>query len=290
MKHSVIALFILCATVLLSACGTSKVGVGQQTKVENTQKKAPASSAEFVKMVNNNKVDAQNIVADLDFSGFVNDKKVSMALPGSLHMRKDKMIRIQIFVPVLGSEIGRLEFTPTYVLIIDRMHKQYLKEDYTNASFLKQNGIDFYSLQSLFWNKLLVPGTRSVSDADAAKFTANLKGTGDDVKVSLNSGKLSFVWDVDRESGLISEANAVYNSQNHGKSALNWKYSDFQTVGNKQFPGREEFSLSGKTKKVTILLDMDDIETTSDWNLNTEISKKYKKVKASDILSKLFNK
>ncbi len=46
------------------------------------------------------------------------DKDITV--PGKLSMRKDEVIRIQLFIPILGTEVGRLEFTPNYVLIIDR--------------------------------------------------------------------------------------------------------------------------------------------------------------------------
>ncbi len=75
-------------------------------------------------------------------------------------MRKDEVIRIQLFIPILGTEVGSLEFTPDYVLIIDRLHKEYIKADYTQVDFLKKQGINFYSLQALFWNQLLLPGQR----------------------------------------------------------------------------------------------------------------------------------
>lgn len=58
----------------------------------------------------------------------------------------------------MGSEVGRLEFTPDYVLVIDRMHKEYLKGDYNQLDFLRDNGLNFYSLQALFWNQALPPG------------------------------------------------------------------------------------------------------------------------------------
>lgn len=51
-----------------------------------------------------------------------------ISVPGSLKMRKDEVIRLQLFIPILGTEVGRLEFTPDYVLIVDRLHKEYIKQ------------------------------------------------------------------------------------------------------------------------------------------------------------------
>ena len=80
------------------------------------------------------------------------------------------------------------------MLIIDRLHKEYIKADYTQVDFLKKQGVNFYSLQALFWNQLLVPGTKKVTDADLKKFSANLDVVGENVPVALQYGKLNYTW------------------------------------------------------------------------------------------------
>lgn len=118
--------------------------------------------------VNDRKVTADNIVADLTFSATMGSKDVSV--PGSLHMRKDQMIRLQLFVPFIHTEVGRLEFTPDYVLVVDRLHKQYVKADYNKLDFLRANGLDFYALQALFWNQLFLLGRRPWTKATCRSF------------------------------------------------------------------------------------------------------------------------
>lgn len=100
-------------------------------------------------------------------------------------MRKDECIRIQLLMPILRSELARIEFTPDYVLLIDRYHKEYIKASYSEVSFLANNGISFYSLQSLFWNQLTAPGAKHLSAADLKKFAADITAAGSRVPVSL---------------------------------------------------------------------------------------------------------
>lgn len=95
----------------------------------------------------------------------------SITLPGALRMRRDQVIRLQIFIPYIGTEAARIEFTPDYVLVVDRLHKQYVKGDYNQLDFLRNNGLSFYSLQALFWNQLMLPGTNRVSEGDLANST-----------------------------------------------------------------------------------------------------------------------
>ena len=77
----------------------------------------------------------KNLVSDLSFT--VNTGKKEISVPGILHMRKDEVIRLQLLIPIIRSEVGRIEFTKDYVLFIDRIHKQYVKAKYNDVAFLK---------------------------------------------------------------------------------------------------------------------------------------------------------
>lgn len=293
---------ILAISTLLSlaSCGANKMAVKDttttlpatsKTSKTETTKAAKESSFAFVEKVNDRKVSADNIVADLTFSATMGGKDVSV--PGSLHMRKDQMIRLQLFVPLIHTEVGRLEFTPDYVLVVDRLHKQYVKEDYTKLDFLKANGLDFYALQALFWNQLFLPGTKTVDETGISKFVADLSGSSQNVPVSLKSGSLSYLWNADRESGQINDVKASYSSAQHGSSTLTMKYDKFKAVGTKAFPSYEELTFqttaTKKAQKVTMILDMDTPSTSSKWSAETTLPSKYQKIEATDIFSKLFS-
>lgn len=187
--------------------------------------------------------------------------------------------------------MGRLEFTPDYVLVIDRLHKEYVKADYSQVDFLRQNGITFYSLQSLFWNQLFVPGEKKVGQGQLKKFDAALTGTTPRVTVTQNSGRMQMAWQTDRQTGRINEANILYRSQAHGESTLNWKYSSFKAVGVKQFPAQQVFKFSttasNKVPPVQVSIRMNDVKTSSNWDALTEVSPKYKQINATDVLQKL---
>ena len=149
--------------VLFAACGAKKNLVKTTTSTtvatKTTTGNAPNPELQklgFLQKVADNAVYANNIVGDMKFNLKVDGRDITA--PGSLHMRKNQVIRIQLFIPLLGSEVGRLEFTPDYVLVIDRFHKEYIKADYNQLDFLKDNGLTFYSLQSLFWTQLFLPG------------------------------------------------------------------------------------------------------------------------------------
>lgn len=293
MKNS-LKLALFCLPLLMAACGSKKAAVQdnatEQAVKDVTAHTQTATAFAFMQKVSDNKVDAQNIVADLTFTA--NNGKKEVSVPGSLHMRRDKVIRLQLFIPILHSEVGRLEFTPDYVLVVDRMHKQYVKEDYNKLDFLRANGLDFYSLQALFWNQLFLPGTRSVDASALSKFMVSAGNGTQQSAVSLDAGSMSYVWQADQQSGLISEALVTYTSAAHGNSSLDWKYSNFKPVGAKMFPAMQNFTFqttsTKKAQQVTVSLDMDAPKTTEKWDAETTVSAKYKKMDASDILGKLF--
>lgn len=292
MKTSIVKILVLCTPLALASCGAKKSLVkdnGSAATSQVTDKQAAGQQLAFVQKVSDQKVYAKNIVGSLSFTASMDGKSVNV--PGSLHMRRDKVIRLQLFIPYIGTEVGRLEFTPDYVMVVDRLHKRYVKGDYNQLDFLRSNGLNFYSLQALFWNQLLLPGTSRVTEGDLAKFDVNLSTAGDNVPVSVKNGNLSFTWQADRNSGRIGEAVVKYSSVSQGSSTLTWKYSDFKALGVKTFPATQVFSFdtnaTKQARKATVKLSMDELKTSDDWEETTKLSDKYKKVDASDILGKL---
>ncbi len=292
MKTSIVKILALCAPLALASCGAKKSLVKDNSATATSQvtgKQAAGQQLAFVQKVSDQKVYAKNIVASLSFTANMDGKSVTV--PGSLHMRRDKVIRLQLFIPYIGTEVGRLEFTPDYVMVVDRLHKQYVKGDYNQLSFLRSNGLNFYSLQALFWNQLLLPGTNRVTEGDLAKFTVNLDGNGQNVPLSVNNGNLTFTWQADRNSGRIGQAVVKYSSASQGTSTLTWDYSDFKALGVKTFPASQVFSFATnatkQARKATVKLAMDELKTSDDWEETTTLSGKYKMVDANDILGKL---
>lgn len=293
--RTIAKIVMLTVPVIMASCGAKKAAVGSGTTMPTAQVGSvvgqAAQSLAFVQKVSDQKVYAKNIVSGMTFTATMGDKNIS--LPGSIRMRKDEVIRLQIFVPILGSEVGRLEFTPDYVLVIDRMHKQYVKGDYNQLDFLRDNGLNFYSLQALFWNQLLLPGSQKVSEGDLQKFDATVDGTGENVPVTLKNGNLTYMWQAGRDNGRINNATVTYSGGSHGTSQLTWLYTDFKSLGAKLFPATQEFSFTtsatAKVKKTTIRIEMDDLKTSDDWETRTTVSPKYKQMDAEDILGKLLN-
>ena len=73
---------------------------------------------------------------------FVESGPQKITLTGNLRMRRHDVIRLQLMA--FGFvEAGRIELTKEYVLIMDRINKQYLKVPWISVDFLRNSGIDF---------------------------------------------------------------------------------------------------------------------------------------------------
>ena len=275
-------------TLAMAGCGSKKAATEGTSSTVDKHNGGNVQALAFVQKVANQKVSTQNIVGKMSLNVHMGSKNITV--PGSLHMRYGEVIRIQAFIPLLGSEVGRIEFTPDYVLVIDRLHKEYIKEDYNKVDFLKNNGLNFYSLQALFWNQLFVPGTKSISEANLMDF--GVTETGNSKNITLKKGNLNIVWNADNANGRISTAKATYSSLTQGKSSLNWTYSNFKAVVGKMFPAYQKFTFATTAIKnqsnISLTIDMDGVKTDSKWEAKSEISKRYKKIEATDVFGKLF--
>ena len=285
---------IVAATLVFASCGTNKAIVKQPTTVKQTT--APTQSSvqkqklQFVQKVSDQSLYQKNLVSDLSFT--LNTGSRNISVPGILHMRKDEVIRIQLLIPLIRSEVGRIEFTKDYVLFIDRMHKQYVKASYNDVSFLKDNGINFYSLQALFWNQLFIPGQQRVGESQLSMFSVDLAAAqANNVPVTLLDGKMAYKWQAESASGLINMAEAKYTSANHGVSTLKWNYGNFQNFGAKKFPVYHEVTIQTQATKqqrtIKAVFELNGLSDNADWESFTTPSNRYQKVGVDEILEKL---
>lgn len=282
-------------SMAFASCGTPKSAVngkaGTTVSSPAAGENAAASQLKFVQKVSDNQLYQKNIVASMTFT--LNSGNNDISVPGQLRLRKDQVIRLQLQLPVIGSEVGRLEFTPSYVLVIDRIHKQYIKADYRQLDFLRDNGLNFYSLQALFWNQLLLPGAQKVGESDLKKFAVDLTSEGDAWPISLKKDDISYQWTAEKATGRILKALITYASKQNGKSTLTWNYSDFRKMGSKMFPANQSFSfVTNATKKhhsATVTLELNKLSNDDNWEAQTTVPGKYQQMDAEEVLKKLLS-
>ncbi|MBQ8486365.1 MAG: DUF4292 domain-containing protein [Prevotella sp.] len=278
-KSSLLKVAILALPLMLASC-KSKKNVVEESKpvvvVDSEQSK-------FLNKVQNNAQTAKFITSKVKFSVEVGVQNIT--LTGNLKMKRDDVIRLQLMA--FGFvEAARIEFTKDYVLIMDRINKQYLKAPYISIDFLRNSGLNFYSLQALFWNELFQPNRQTISQEDFQKFNANLDN--DDVVITLEDNKLDYSWLVNQNTGIIKMANILYKDRFNGNAQLNWDYVDFTTLEatNKRFPNDMNVTLTTPKKEVKLGIKLNYITNETEWETRTEVSNKYREVPIDEILQR----
>jgi hypothetical protein len=241
----------------------------------------------FIDKVRENAIEKKFITSKVKFSVEVGAQKLT--LTGNLKMKRDDVIRLQLMA--FGFvEAGRIELTKDYVLIMDRINKQYLKAPYVQVDFLRNNGLNFNSLQALFWNELSKPNqyaaTRNAADT-IPNYT--IMESGEDMVISIQEGKMEYSWLADRKDGLIKMANMLYKDRLNGTSQLNWDYDEFKSVGTKIFPTKSVITLTTPKKEVKLGMTLNYVGHETEWETRTEVSNKYREVTIDEILRRFMS-
>lgn len=266
----------LLATPLLTGACKSKQKAAEEPAPVTAE---TVQQRQFLQKVNDNAQHAKFITSKVKFTVEAGPQKIS--LTGNLKMKRDDVIRMQLMA--FGFvEAARLEFTQDYVLIMDRINKQFLKAPYAHIDFLRNSGLNFYSLQALFWNELFQPGMKKVSDESLKKYDAMLGG--EDVVIRLEEGKMDYSWLASEKDGRIKMANILYKDRLNGNSQLNWDYTAFQKMGSKNFPTNMKITFTSPKKEVKLGLTLNYLGNESEWETRTEVSNKYREVSVDDIL------
>lgn len=259
---------------MVASCGSTRKVVNETPNAQ-----AVVQKQEFLQKVSDNAQHARFVTSKVKFSVEVGSQQLT--LTGNLKMKRDDVIRLQLMA--FGFvEAGRLEFTKDYVLVMDRINKQYLRVPYQQLEFMRNSGLDFYALQALFWNELFQPGKTRMTDEMLKSYATDMEG--EDAVISMESGKLSYRWLADKGNALVKMANILYKDRYRGNYQLNWDYVDFKQNGRKKFPMDHKVKFTTPDKEVKFEMILNYLGADEDWETRTEVSGKYREVSVDEIL------
>jgi hypothetical protein len=259
---------------MVASCGSTRKVVNETPNAQ-----AVVQKQEFLQKVSDNAQHARFVTSKVKFSVEVGSQQLT--LTGNLKMKRDDVIRLQLMA--FGFvEAGRLEFTKDYVLVMDRINKQYLRVPYQQLEFMRNSGLDFYALQALFWNELFQPGKTRMTDEMLKSYATDMEG--EDAVISMESGKLSYRWLADKGNALVKMANILYKDRYRGNYQLNWDYVDFKQNGRKKFPMDHKVKFTTPDKEVKFEMMLNYLGADEDWETRTEVSGKYREVSVDEIL------
>lgn len=284
-------MMLIAASLAVVSCGTKKASVdamSSATGTASTTASAENRKIDFMRKVYDNEVYTRSISSKIKFT--INTGRKDLSVSGSLRMKKDEVIRIQL-TPFGLMEVGRLEFAKDYVLLMDRINKEYVKASYADVDFLQKNGLDFYALQALFWNQLFVPGEQKITDSSLKKFSVTFNDAVVNTIVSLKRGSMEYQWSADKTSGRLRSVDVTYNSKSSGKTTVTCNYGSFKPVGRKHFPTDITLLMKSdavkSSKPMSVNISLDGIDTDGDWDTFTSVSSKYRQVSVQDVMNRL---
>jgi len=200
-------------------------------------------------------------------------------ISGQIRMRRDHSI--QINANVLGlMEVGRIEFLPDRVIIMDRVHNLYTVCYYVDIPYRNDIGLDYYMIEALFWNRLFSPGSDDIIGA-----SARLKEGSPDMygNVPVTEMEYGYLFKTDGKSRLLSSVKS-------GKSyEVSMNYSDFRDVlAGYEYPGGMAINLKFPKTNLTLNLKLSQISVEKkNWPDMTQISSRMKQVSFEMLIESL---
>lgn len=265
-----------CMLLLVTSCKTSKT-------VGSSQGLDKLSAANYLEAVIKNSPDFEAFTSRVKFNLNLNGKNISVN--GILRMKHNDVIQLSLLMPVLRTELGRLEITKDHILMIDRMNRRYVQVPYGDLKFFADTDVSFYTLQSLFWNKIFIPGKDSVSINDFSAFSVRRES--DYTEIEVKKSKLfTYLFMTKSDVGQLTESTIGLRSKDY---RLNWKYRDFQAVESKNFPSRMNVSFKGGKKPIEAELVLSRMAANGDWDARTTIPNRYKQMDVDQLLKQLLS-
>lgn len=228
----------LLATFVLTlvACGSHRKVVSDGTMTSEGDLSSDISSdgnrLSVVSFVNAQRQKATGLRSKISMRLAADGREVTVG--GSLKMKRDVIIQLQL--TALGLlEVGRLELTPDYLFVQDKINKRYARIRWEELPGIQGSGIGFSTFQSLFWNELFVWGKRTApedSDFSVTLKKKNIQLAPASVTPALGDLALRFL--VDAGSHLLQQTSV--STQHKNKLSFTCDYQDFDLLDARQFP------------------------------------------------------
>ena len=264
-KLSILACLIL--AVALTGCRTNRSAEKQELRLKKQY-------SEQVLQLARPQAELTNLTArtaiTLDYGmGSVNVK-------GRLKMRRDEAI--QMTITALGlMEIACVEFTPQHIYIIDRINKRYTKVDYASG-MLSNIGVNFETIQSLFWNRIFIPGK---AEAWQHPEDYEIKVSGNQLCVTPARQRMlkSFFY-TDEDCRQLQQT--LLELSHYGAI---WRYDDFDQFDGQELPTTFDISITSSSYAAGAHVALSSISTTDNsWKSGVDLSR-YKAVEFDELLS-----
>lgn len=208
----------------------------------------------------------------------------SLSVGGNCNLKRGEIIQLSL-VAMGFMEVGRMEFTPRYMMLVNRMGREYVKVDYADVPYLQQAGVDFYTLQALFWGDVFVPGKEGRWQREDFD-TSQAEGEGMALTLR-DTSPLQCRFVIDALTGLL-RGTSVSVAGRSSMPWLEWAYRHYASVKQKSFPDEMRLSVVGAGKNLTVSFSLRNLKwNAKDVRPTPEPGGKYKRISPDLILKQL---
>ena len=135
--------YLLLVVVVLAGCKSSKRLVTSETK-------APVSSY---------------LASKLQLT--IPDKKGgSLSVGGTMRMKTHERVQISLLMPILRTEVARIEVTPEEVLLVDRMNRRFVRASKEELKGILPKNAEFSRLEKILTDASLPGGKTELTGND----------------------------------------------------------------------------------------------------------------------------
>lgn len=261
-RLNIVLIFVLLFTLIFASCRSKMVGV-----------KGIASKQEVSTLFDQ--------VPHFDtFRSQIQIETSGLNAKGDLRIVRNRAIYLSVQA-FLGIEVARLKVTPDSIIAIDRLHRRYFADSFSHIYGLKNQGINFYTLQGLLSNTLFLQGKDSITLRDVDDFRWERKGA----ETLLTSKLQEFsTFSLNKDLALVQSS----LGDKSDRLNLRWDYSDFAPISKFQFPLHSDISINSSKKMVKASLQYGKIELDKTFQVDAQIPIRYARVDLNDIL-KIFS-
>lgn len=253
-----IRLLPVAVLILLASCSK------KEKEVVMADNRPSIINSEIVEKVNSNRNTASQVTSRISLKLEAGTKKLNVG--GSLKMLRDDVIQISLQVFGLV-EVGRMEMTQDYILILNRLGKQYVKASYADIPFFRDNGINFYTFQALLWNELFTPNSMGATPRlmDFAQ-----QQEGENLILTHTTPTLVTKFLTHATTQLLKQTNLA-----GANGSMKWIYNSWARLDGKDFPDKMEMDMNFRNASVKVELALSRLHTEEKWKeTRTAIDKK----------------
>ncbi|MDE6822345.1 MAG: DUF4292 domain-containing protein [Bacteroides acidifaciens] len=135
--------YLLLVVVILAGCKSSKRLATSETKV-------PVSSY---------------LASKLQLT-IPNKKGGSMSVGGTMKMKTHERVQVSLLMPILRTEVARIEITPDEVLLVDRMNRRFVRATKEELKGMLPKNAEFSRLEKILMDASLPGGKTELTGKD----------------------------------------------------------------------------------------------------------------------------